>query len=107
MNPLRYKPPMADNRDVASGKLVPVVNHSKCEGKAECVRVCPYGVFEVRKIKDEDFSPLPLLAKLKVWAHGKKTAYAPNASECHACGFCVIACPERAIQLVRPDLQVS
>jgi NAD-dependent dihydropyrimidine dehydrogenase PreA subunit len=94
---------MVDNCDAAAGKLVPVVDHSKCEGKAECVRVCPYDVFEVRTIEDDDFAPLPVLAKLKVWAHGKKTAYTPNASECHACGLCVIACPERAVKLVRPS----
>ena len=28
-----------------------------------------------------------------------QTAYAPNADNCRACGMCVVACPEHAIQL--------
>jgi NAD-dependent dihydropyrimidine dehydrogenase PreA subunit len=29
------------------------------------------------------------------------TAYAPKADDCHACGLCVVACPEQAIVLTR------
>ena len=83
------------------GEFVPVVDRARCEGKAECVRVCPYDVFEVHRIDDKDFAPLGLLAKLKVLAHGRKSAYAPLASACQACGKCVAACPEQAIKLVR------
>lgn len=83
------------------GAFAPVVDRSKCEGKAECVRVCPYHVFEVRRIEDADFAPLGLLAKLKSIGHGRKTAYTPLASACEACGKCVEACPEKAIKLVR------
>ncbi|MBU2655836.1 MULTISPECIES: 4Fe-4S binding protein [Acetobacteraceae] len=28
-------------------------------------------------------------------------AYTPHADQCRACGLCVKACPERAIQLVK------
>jgi NAD-dependent dihydropyrimidine dehydrogenase PreA subunit len=61
--------------------------------------VCPHDVFEVRKIDEEEYRALPALARLKLWAHGKKTAYAPRADACRACGLCVVACPEQAITL--------
>lgn len=83
------------------GTFQPRVERSRCEGKSECTSVCPYDVFEVRQIDEDDYRALPLLARLKVWAHGKKTAYTPRSEACHACGLCVSACPERAITLVR------
>ena len=67
--------------EACSGKPVrPVVNRSRCEGKKDCVAVCPFGVFEVRRIDAADFARLGLLAKLKSLAHGRQTAYTPNAS---------------------------
>jgi 4Fe-4S ferredoxin len=83
------------------GEFAPVVDRGKCEGKAECVEVCPYHVFEVRRIDEADFAQLGLFAKLKSVAHGRKTAYTPQASACQACGKCVEACPEHAIKLAR------
>jgi NAD-dependent dihydropyrimidine dehydrogenase PreA subunit len=83
------------------GELVPVVDRARCEGKAECVAVCPFDVFEVRRIDDADFASLGVLAKLKSLAHGRKTAYTPRASACEGCGKCVAACPEKAIKLAR------
>ena len=83
------------------GVFAPVVSRSKCEGKKDCVEVCPYGVFEVRTIEDRDFAQLGFFAKLKSRAHGKQTAYTPNADACRACGLCVKACPEKAITLRR------
>ncbi len=83
------------------GTWAPVVNRAKCEGKHDCVDVCPHGVFEVRRIDDSDFASLSLLGKLKSVAHGRKTAYTPAADACQACGLCVVACPEKAITLVR------
>ena len=82
-----------------AGRFRPVVDHGKCEGKSDCVVVCPYGVFEVRRIAEADFAQLGLLGKLKSMAHGRKTAYTPRAEACQACGLCVVACPERAIRL--------
>ncbi len=84
-----------------AGAFAPIVNRAKCEGKADCVRVCPYNVFEVRRIEDADFASLRVIAKLKSIVHGRKTAYAPLASACQACGKCVEACPEEAIKLGR------
>jgi NAD-dependent dihydropyrimidine dehydrogenase PreA subunit len=82
------------------GPVIPVVDRNRCEGKNECVKVCPEDVFEVRTIDDADFAALSFLGRLKSRAHGKKTAYTPNAEACQACGLCVAACPERAIRLV-------
>ncbi len=50
---------------------------------------------------DGDFAQLGLIGKRKSIAHGRKTAYAPRASACQACGKCVAACPEKAIKLAR------
>jgi NAD-dependent dihydropyrimidine dehydrogenase PreA subunit len=86
------------------GELEPVIDRARCEGKAECVVVCPLHVFEVRRIDDADFAKLGLLGKLKSVAHGRKTAYTPRASACEGCGKCVEACPEKAIKLRKPSL---
>lgn len=82
------------------GAYEPRIDRGRCEGKSDCVAVCPYGVFEVRSIDDEDFRALSFLGRLKSRAHGRLTAYAPRAGACQACGLCVVACPERAITLV-------
>lgn len=79
----------------------PVVDHSRCEGKAECVAVCPFHVFEVRRIEDGDFAQLSWRGKLKSVAHRRRTAYTPRVDQCLVCGLCVPACPERAIRLER------
>jgi len=83
------------------GTIVPVVDARRCEGKSDCVAVCPHGVFEIGPIRDEVFAAMPLPVKLKLWFHGKRTAYTPNADACRACGLCVAACPEHAIRLER------
>lgn len=83
------------------GTWQPVVNRGKCEGKRDCVQVCPWDVFEVRRMDDEDFAKLGVLGRLKSMAHRRQTAYTPRADACHACGLCVVACPEDAITLVR------
>ena len=82
------------------GVSVPVVDRTRCEGKNDCVLVCPYQVFEVRRMDDADFAALDFFARLKSRAHRRRTAYTPGAANCHACGLCVVACPERAITLV-------
>jgi NAD-dependent dihydropyrimidine dehydrogenase PreA subunit len=83
-----------------AGAYQPVIDRNACEGKRDCVEVCPYGVFEVRRIDDEDFFRLSFLGKLKSRAHGRLSAYTPQANLCQACGLCVVACPEKAITLV-------
>ncbi len=83
------------------GQFAPLIDRGKCEGKAACVDVCPFHVFEVRRMEDADFANLGVFGKLKSMAHGRKTAYTPLASACQACGKCVAACPEKAIKLAR------
>jgi NAD-dependent dihydropyrimidine dehydrogenase PreA subunit len=80
----------------------PIVNRNRCEGKSDCTQVCPYGVFEVRTIEPEDFARLSFIGRMKSRAHGRQSAYTPNADRCQACGLCVVACPEHAITLERP-----
>lgn len=85
----------------APGAYAPEINRNRCEGKSDCVAVCPYDVFEVRRIDPEDARTLSWVGRLKSFAHGGKTAYVPRAVDCRACGLCVVACPEKAITLVR------
>lgn len=85
----------------------PVIDHSRCEGKADCVDVCPHSVFAVGPIAPDDFRALSFLGKLKSRAHGKITAYAVAPERCQACGLCVVACPERAIELQSPGVRQS
>ncbi len=81
------------------GELTPVIDLARCEGKADCLRVCPYDVFEVRVAAASERKPLSLVSQLKSLAHGHKKAFAVRADQCHACGLCVSACPETAIRL--------
>jgi len=83
------------------GRVAPLVDFNRCEAQADCERVCPYNVFEVRPIEDEDRAKLSLRGKIKTWVHGANKAYTPNADNCHACKLCLDACPENAITLVK------
>ena len=83
------------------GTWVPRVDRGRCEGKKDCAEVCPYDVFEIRRIDDADFAALGPIGKLKSMVHGRITAYTPGEADCRSCGLCVVACPERAITLVR------
>jgi NAD-dependent dihydropyrimidine dehydrogenase PreA subunit len=85
----------------APRQYVPNIDRRRCEGKSDCVAVCPYNVFEVGPIDEAEYRAMPFFVRLKLRAHGKKTAYTPRADACQACGLCVVACPEDAITLVR------
>lgn len=52
------------------------IDHDKCTGEGECVKVCPTGVFVI--------------------VEGKSTA--PNIDQCIQCCACVAACPTAAIK---------
>ncbi len=84
---------------------MPVVDLKRCEGKGDCVRVCPEDVFQVGRIDDADYGRLGILHKFKLRVHGMQVAYTPSADSCRACGLCVAACPEKAITLTRAGLQ--
>ncbi len=81
------------------GRFVPVVDLTRCEGKRDCTEVCPYDVFEVTRMADADFATLGVVGKLRSLAHKRQTSYPVRAHDCHACGLCVVACPEAAITL--------
>ncbi len=85
-----------------AGVIAPVIDRTRCEGKRDCAAVCPYDVFEIRTLTQDERSALPFLARLKAMMHGNRQAFAVNAQACHACGLCVAACPEKAIRLLRP-----
>ncbi len=84
------------------GLLAPVIDRNRCEGKADCARVCPYDVFEIAVLPKDQRGALAFGGRVKSFFHGWKQAFAVRAQDCHACGLCVAACPERAIQLARP-----
>ncbi len=81
------------------GRVAPAIDRNKCEGKADCVRVCPYGVFEMGVLGAEQRGELSLFGRLKGWGHGYKQAFVVKPADCHACKLCVEACPEDAIHL--------
>ena len=83
------------------GAVKPDVDFERCEGKGDCVRVCPENVFEIRRIAEVDYRRLGLLHRFKQRVHGMQVAYTPNEDACRACALCVAACPEGAITLSR------
>lgn len=82
-----------------AGNLIPIIDRNRCEGKEDCVRVCPYDVFEIRVLGDENKAEMSMVGRLKAFFHGNRQAFTVRADQCHACGLCVQACPEKAIKL--------
>lgn len=81
------------------GRVEPIIDRNRCEAKEDCVRVCPYDVFEVRSLAAADRQGLSWIGWLRAFVHGNRQAYVVAAAACHACGLCVRACPEGAIKL--------
>ena len=90
-----------DNCKDEPGNLMPVVNFNSCEGKGPCIDICPYDVFEMQTITDDQYKELSFIGKIKTKVHGREKAVVINADLCHSCGLCVTACPEKAIKLTR------
>ncbi len=83
------------------GRYVPVVNRNRCEGKQDCVTVCPCQVFEMRILSEADKGTMPFFSRFKARVHGNRQAFAARANDCQACALCITACPESAITLQR------
>lgn len=90
-----------DDKECAGqpGRVAPVVDRNRCEAKQDCVRVCPYDVFEVRALTPELRKSLSWLGWFKALAHGNRQAFVVKPNDCHACGLCLAACPENALKL--------
>jgi NAD-dependent dihydropyrimidine dehydrogenase PreA subunit len=84
-----------------AGKFIPIVDRNRCEGKKDCVAICPYNVFTIGTLPAEQRNALSFIGRLKGYGHKWQQAFATNADACHACGLCVAACPERALSLTR------
>jgi 4Fe-4S ferredoxin len=90
-----------DNCSETAGRVKPEIDRTRCEGKSDCLRVCPYSVFQLRPLTDAEHAELSWITRFKLFVHGGQQAFAINAPACHACGLCVTACPEKAIKLVK------
>lgn len=90
-----------------AGQFVPQINRKRCEGKADCVQVCPTNVFAVQTLPASQRSGLGLIGTVKGIAHRWQQAIVVNSSACEACGLCIKACPENAISLVKSSAAVS
>lgn len=83
-----------------AGIVSPAIDRERCEGKAECVAVCPKQVFEIGVLPVEARRNLSVKGKVKGFLHSWRQAFAVRASACEACGLCVKHCPEGAIRLM-------
>src|SRR4051812_48521249 len=88
-------------------RIEPVIDRNRCEGKSDCLIVCPYDVFEIRPLSGNEKSALSLVGRLKLKAHGGHQSFVVRAADCQACGQCVKACPENAIQLMKRPTEVT
>lgn len=91
--------PKATECRQAPGRFRPLIDRERCEGKAQCVRVCPVGVFAVGTLPKEMRAGLSVKGKLKGFVHRWQQALLVREGACEACGRCVSACPEKAITL--------
>jgi 4Fe-4S ferredoxin len=81
------------------GYMIPVIDPTRCEAKGPCVPICPYDVLAIRAVPSEEKAVLPFTARMKLFVHGGKQAYALDPDACRGCGLCVQVCPEKAIKL--------
>ena len=83
------------------GTFAPVIDRNRCEGKADCQRVCPVGVFSIATLPKGQRAGLSVKGRIKGLVHGWQQALLVQPRACEACGLCVKACPEKAIMLMR------
>ena len=77
----------------------PFIDYNRCDGKAVCVHVCPWQVFDVRVLTAAERGPLTLVGRLRSVLHGGRQSIATRVDQCHGCARCVAECPEEAIRL--------
>jgi len=59
-----------------AGTVYPVIDRNRCEGKAECVAVCPVQVFDIGVLPLEARRELSLRGRVKGFVHGWRQAFA-------------------------------
>jgi 4Fe-4S ferredoxin len=83
------------------GAFVPVIDRNRCEGKGDCERVCPVGVFALGTLPKSMRAGLSVKGRIKGIVHRWQQAILVHPEFCEACSLCVSACPEKAINLAR------
>ena len=87
--------------DDTSGQWEVRIDRNRCEGKEDCVKVCPEAVFEVRRLTDAEFAGVTgWFNRFRVRVHGRRQAFAVRQSDCRNCRRCEAACPESAISVL-------
>jgi 4Fe-4S ferredoxin len=87
--------------------LIPIIDRSRCDGKQDCVAVCPFDVFAMQRLTALDLAMFSVPPRKAHKLVGKWQAFTVRAEACHACNLCVVACPENAIRLVRRAAEKS
>jgi len=88
-------------REQEPGLFIPVIDRNRCEGKADCVPVCPYDVLVMDVLPKKERDGLTSKGKLKGFFHRWQQVFVAKGTACTACGLCVRSCPEKAITLRR------
>lgn len=88
-----------------AGKVAPVVDRNRCEGKQDCVCVCPYDVFEMGSLSKADRTTLSLVGRIRALAHGNRQAFVIRPEAGQVCRLCIEACPENALTLAPHSAQ--
>jgi 4Fe-4S ferredoxin len=89
------------------GRLIPIIDRNRCDGKQDCVAVCPFDVFAMQRLTALDLAMFSVPPRKAHKLVGKWQAFTVRAEACHACNLCVVACPENAIRLVRRAAEKS
>lgn len=84
-----------------AGRWQVLIDRNRCEGKEDCTRVCPEGVFEIRRLTDDEFAGVTgWFNRFRVRVHGRRQAFAVHQADCRYCRRCEAACPEQAISVL-------